>query len=170
MQGTSRPTRLVRDLGVELRRRPRFERHLERMAPDLRELRGTGHSNANALAILAVESFFRPRPARVLEYAAWILLSLVGRRWAGRLSVGTSQAQVRHWRSLGVIDDERFSFERLARVRSLRANYLVCLRFLSVHRATEVDDERLLAWIYAGDDRRHYEALLARAKDVIGAR
>jgi hypothetical protein len=159
---------LLRDLGVELGRRHRFERHLGRMAPDIQELRAAECSNVNALALLSVESFFRPRPARLLEYAAWVLLSLAGRRWAGRLSVGRSQAQVRHWRRLGVIDDERFSFERLARARSLHANYLVCLRFLSAHRATDLGDERILAWIYAGAHREHYAPLLARAKEVIG--
>lgn len=139
------------------------------MAPELRELTGAERANVNAVAILAVESFFRPRPARLLEYTAWVLLSLAGRRWAGRLSVGRSQAQVRHWQRLGVIDDERFSLERLSRVRSLDANYLVCLRFLSARHATDVEDERILAWIYAGADREHYAPLLARAKEVIAS-
>jgi len=104
------------DLHVEWRRVPRFERHLQRVKRRMQGLALSGAGEINVLAILAVESFYRPRIARALEYVTWALLSALSSTRVATLTVGMSQAQLCYWEELGLIDGHRFSPERLAGV------------------------------------------------------
>jgi hypothetical protein len=142
----------------------RFERHLRRYA-----LRSQSRHDvdANVLAILAVESFLRPRPARALEYALWFALSLARRKSVGGLSVGTAQGQLVHWHELGLLEGVDFSARALARVRDPQANYELCRRFLSARRALDEPDAQRLARTYTGGSQRVYVELLSAARATL---
>lgn len=153
---------------VTWRRRPAaFERHLARLAPAFDGLRARGHDNPNVLAILAVESYYRPRAIRAVEYALWALASALGRP-VDRLSVGRAQLQLVHWRALGVLADTRFNRESLARVRDFEANYRACRRFLDRGGMLAEPRAKALAGFYAGTSQR-YADLLATARSAIAA-
>jgi hypothetical protein len=145
----------------------RFERHLRRTLPRLRDLQSDGHDDANVLAILAVETFFRPRLARGIEYLAWFAMSLCRRQAVALLSVGTAQAKLEHWRAYGLIESERFSFRALAGVTSLPANYDLCCRFLASRRALHECDIHAVALAYTGGARRQYVELLSTARTAL---
>jgi hypothetical protein len=150
----------VRDLNVTFARAHRFRRHLRRMSPTLWRLQAAGLDHRNVLAVLAVESFYRPRPLRAFEYATWMLSSLLGRRRHRRLSVGIAQIQLRHWRDLGLLESTRFSLPALAQVRDAESNYKACWRYLSSRGALYSRDPELIGSAYAGGGRRHYAVML----------
>lgn len=165
-----RPPRRLRRRFAAVRdryaRRAGFERHLARIAPRLAALRASGCEH-NPLAVIAVESFFRPRPMRAVEYAAWAVWSLRPGEGLSVLSVGRSQAQLRHWQAAGVLDGPRFSHRRLRRVRSLEANYRVCRSVLAAHGVLHEPDPSALARAYTGGERANYASLLAAARTAV---
>src|SRR5882757_4039915 len=128
------------DLHVEWRRVPRFERHLQRVKRRMQGLALSGAGEINVLAILAVESFYRPRIARALEYVTWALLSALSSTRVATLTVGMSQAQLCYWEEFGLIDGHRFSPERLAGVARLDHNYAICAHYLRARGALNLDD------------------------------
>lgn len=162
-----RRARKVSDLYVAPATTARFERHLQRTLPRLRNLQSEGHDNANVLAILAVESFFRPRLVRGIEYLAWFAMSLWRRQTVCLLSVGTAQAKLEHWRAFGLLESERFSPRGLAKVTRLPANYDLCRRFLGSRRALHEPDLHALALAYTGGSRRQYVELLSTARTAV---
>lgn len=145
----------------------RFERHLRRTLPRLRNLQSDDHEHANVLAILAVETFFRPRLVRGVEYLAWFAMSLCRRQTAPLLSVGTAQAKLEHWRALGLIESERFSLRGLGVVTSPTTNYDLCRRFLASRRALHERDLHAVALAYTGGSRRQYVELLSTARTAL---
>lgn len=150
------------------RRRPAsFERHLARSGPVLAQLRAGGHTSANVLALLLVESFYRPRPARVVEYVFWAAASAIGRPSVERLSLGRAQLQLTHWRSLGLLEDVRFSRKALARVRDPEANYLACSRFLARDGVLAEREDVALARAYTGAPRPRYADLVGAARSAL---
>lgn len=146
---------------------PRFERHLARSRPRLERLRQEGDEHPNVLALLAVESFYRPRWRRAGEYVLWAALSLTAPRRLARLSLGPAQVQLRHWRALGQLDGIRFSFGRLAAVRDWRRNARVCRDFLAVRGALGERDPGRLTRLYTGWDRPGFARRLAAARAVL---
>ncbi len=153
----------IRDANVVPARDVRFRLHLRRMRAKLERLRRSGRSDRAVLAVLAVEAFYRPAPARMVEYALWLLLSALRSRAAHKVTVGVAQAQIAHWRDLGLLESETFSLRRLGRVRDLESNYEVCRRYLSQHRMLSAADPAALATAYAGGSRRDYARMLERA-------
>jgi hypothetical protein len=153
----------LRDANVVMANETRFRHHLRRVKPKLDRLRRRGRSNQTVLAILAVEAFYRPVPLRALEYLGWFILSLLGNRSAAGITVGIAQAKVSNWRDLGLLDSERFSFRRLARVLDPDANYEVCHRFLSSKRMLSERSTTMLTTAYTGGARREYAGMLERA-------
>ncbi len=127
-----------------------FRRHLRRLEPRLEQLRAQGLDSPNVLTLLTVESFYRSGPARLAEYVLWAATSALRRPSVEYLSVGRAQVQLRHWRTLGLLDDTRFSLRRLARVRDLEANYEACLRYLERQGALHEPEPAALARTYAG--------------------
>lgn len=154
----------MRDLNVALAREARLRRHLRRMGPLFGRLRASGLTEPNVLAILAVESFYRPRLLRAFEYVAWAGLSLLAPALATRLSVGLAQMRLENWVSVGLLDSIRFSPARLRRVRSAEASYEACRRYLSAVGALHESDPAALARAYAGGDRRHFALMLDQAR------
>ena len=122
------------------------------------------------LAVLVVESFYRPRWARAVEYAFWAAASAIGRPSVERLSLGRAQLQLIHWRSLGILEETRFSREALARVRDPEANYLACSRFLARHGMLAERAEIALAKAYTGAPRHRYADLVGAARSALVAR
>ena len=153
----------MRDVNLAIAREARFRLHLRRMRPKLDRLRQSGRSNQTVLAILAVEAFYRPGLRRAVEHGGWFILSLLRSRSASRITVGIAQARVSHWRDLGLIDSERFSLRRLARVLDLDANYDVCHRYLSTRRMLDERDAGALTVAYTGGQRRDYAEMLSQA-------
>jgi hypothetical protein len=158
----------LRDANVVMANEARFRHHLRRMKPKLDLLRRSGRSNQTVLAILAVEAFYRPVPLRALEYLGWLILSLFGNRSAARITVGIAQAKVSHWRDLGLLDSERFSFRGLMQVLDPAANYEVCHRYLSEREMLAEPDTRALTAAYTGGSRRNYAGMLERALTGVG--
>jgi hypothetical protein len=130
-------------------------------------LRQDGHADRNVLAILAVEGFYRPRPRRAFEYMGWLTLSVVGSRSVGRITVGTAQVRLSHWRDLGMLKSTRFSVRRLRRVQDLDANYEVCRRYLRERRILAEPDVTVLTRAYAGAPRGDYATMLQQALAAI---
>lgn len=157
----------IQDANVLPARELRFRLHLRRMRRKLDRLRRNGRSNPSVLAILAVETFYRPLPMRMLEYASWFLLSALKSSSASGLTVGIGQAQLLHWRDLGLLESDRFSVDSLARVRDLESNYEVCRAYLSRRRMLSVADPAALGVAYAGGPRRQYSRLLERALTAV---
>jgi hypothetical protein len=153
----------MRDANVALAHQARFRLHLRRMRPKLDRLRRNGCSNGTVLAILTVEAFYRPSLRRAVEYGGWLLLSLLRRRSAARITLGIAQARASHWRDLGLLDSERFSLRRLAQVRDLEANYEVCRRYLYERKMLDEPDITVLTVAYTGGPRRDYAEMLERA-------
>jgi hypothetical protein len=153
----------MRDANVAMAHEARFRLHLRRMKPKLDRLRRSGRSNETVLAILAVEAFYRPSLRRAVEYGGWFVLSLLGRGSAARITVGIAQARLSHWRDLGLLDSERFSIRRLARVLDPDANYEVCRRYLRERRILGEPDTAVLTAAYTGGPRRDYAEMLKRA-------
>jgi hypothetical protein len=133
----------------------------------VRRLETNGRSDPNVLAIVAVESFFRPRALRVLEYAGWLAMSLLRRRWISGLSVGRVQAQLVHWQRLGLLDSDRFSLRRLATVTDPEANYEVCRRYLRDAGLLDERDTAVITRIWMGAPCSQYTPMLSEARDVI---
>jgi hypothetical protein len=151
------------------RRRPgAFERHLSRSVPVLDSLRARGHTNPNVLAILMVESFYRPRHVRAAEYAFWAAASAVRTPSVERLSVGRAQVQLTHWQSLGLLEDTRFSRDALARVRDAETNYVACQRFLERAGTLTEREDGALALSYTGASSR-YADLIGAARRAVAA-
>jgi hypothetical protein len=154
----------LRDSNIRLACGRRFRRHVKRTIPHMAALRDRG--NANVLAILLVETFYRPRLVRWLEYLIWMTTSLA-RGTRETISVGPAQLQLRHWRDAGLLDGVDFSLRRLATVSSLEANYEACRRYLSARGALREHDPAALARTYAGGERLAFPALLAQARQVV---
>jgi len=142
----------------------RFRRHLARLAPVLDRLAAAGLDEPNVLALLAVESFYRPRAARLGEYALWAMASLVGPSALPTLSPGLAQVQLRHWLGAGELAGLRWTPSRLARVLDPAANYRVCRRFLADRGALDLADPVRLTRLYTGWDRPGYSRRLAQAR------
>jgi hypothetical protein len=153
----------MRDANVTFARDLRFRRHLCRLSPVLERLRRGGRSDPNVLAIVAVESFYRPRLLRALEYAAWALASVVTPRLTGAVSVGMAQLKLANWVEVGMLDQAGFSLERLRRVRDPELNFDACRRFLRASGALYVADPVELSRAYAGGERPHFALLLEQA-------
>jgi hypothetical protein len=153
----------MRDRCLVMVHQARFRLHLSRMRPKLDRLRQSGRSNETVLAILAVEAFYRPILRRAVEYAGWLILSLLGSRSAARVTVGIAQARVSHWHDLGLLESERFSLRGLARVLDPEANYEVCHRYLSRRLILDEPDSRVLTRAYTGGSRPDYAEMLDRA-------
>jgi hypothetical protein len=153
----------MRDLNATIAREARFRRHLRRYQPVLQRLRASGRSDPNVLAIVAVESFYRPRLLRAVEYVLWALISVVAERPAGRISVGVAQLKLANWVETGMIDGTRFSLPRLRRVRDPEMNFDACRRFLSARGALGETDPASLSRAYAGGERPHFAAMLDQA-------
>jgi len=160
----------MRDLNATIAREARFRRHLRRLQPVLERLRAGGRSERNVLAILAVESFYRPRLLRALEYVTWAAISVVAPAAARRISVGMAQLQLANWVTVGMIDSTRFSRERLRRVRSAEASFDACRRYLNARDALDERDAAALSRAYAGGERRHFAAMLDQARGASAAR
>ena len=150
-------------------RRPRFSLHLRRIRRLIRGLKAKDLREPNVLAILAVETFYRPAAVRMLEYAIWLALSAFGLERVRSMSIGRAQVQLVHWRDLGLIDSVRFSFGRFARVRSLESNYEACRRYLHRREALGESDPEVLATAYTGEPRPVYASMLRAARVAIGA-
>lgn len=146
---------------------PAFERHVDRSLRTVDELRSRGHAAPNVLAILLVETFYRPRLVRAAEYLFWALASLLRRPGIDRLSVGSAQVQLIHWKAFGLASSTRFSRRELARVRDLEANYVACSRYLEHRGLLAEGDERTLALAYNGAAR--YVGRVARYAELIAA-
>lgn len=159
----------MRDTNIVLARERRFRRHLQRVTPALARLRGGGRVEPNVLAILAVESFYRPRPLRAVEYAAWAMLTLLAPRRIPRISVGVAQLRLENWRALGMIDSTHFSLARLRRVRDVEANYEACRRYLNARGALHQRDPERLGGTYAGGQRHHFALMLGEARSGLAA-
>jgi hypothetical protein len=147
---------------------PRFERHLLRLGPRLDRLRAAGEDHLTVLALLAVESFYRPRWRRAGEYVLWMLLSLAAPRRLEMLSLGPAQVQLRHWRRHGFLASVRFTPRRLAIVRDWAVNARLCRAFLADHGALDETDPDRLTRLYTGWDRPGFARRLARAREVLG--
>lgn len=163
LEGSSGKMALIRDANVSPARETRFRLHLRRMRRTNERLRRNGRADPEVLAILAVESFYRPRVLRAIEYVAWLVLSMLGSPSAARVTVGIAQARVSHWRDLGLLRSERFSLGHLASVMDPDANYEVCRRYLSQRGMLGESDATALAAAYAGGPRRNYPGMLRRA-------
>jgi hypothetical protein len=152
----------LRNATVAFAHEARFRRHLRRMSPKLERL-GTGDANQRVLAILAVETFYRPALRRAIEYAGWFILSLLGSGAAARITVGIAQVRISHWRDLHLLDSERFSLRGLARVLDPEANYEVCQRYLSERGMLAEPNTSALTVAYTGGPRSDYAQMLDRA-------
>jgi len=148
----------------------RFRRHLARLGPRLDRLAAEGHGEPNVLALLAVESFYRPRAARLGEYALWAATSLLRPRALPTLSPGLAQVQLRHWAAGGELSGLRITPSRLARVRDPAANYRVCRRFLADRGALHLADPVRLTRLYTGWDRPGYARRLGLARARLAVR
>jgi hypothetical protein len=157
----------MHDLNITVARRARLRRHLRRLRPVLARLRAQGRDEPNVLAILAVESFYRPRLLRGFEYAAWAALSILMLDRVTRLSVGRAQMKLENWVAVGLLDSTRFSAAGLRRVRKAESCYEACRRYLGAHGALRERDARALGRAYAGGERRHFALMLEEARDQI---
>jgi len=124
-------------------------------------------ADRNVLAILAVEGFYRPGPRRAFEYLGWVVLSVVGNRSVERITVGTAQVRLSHWRDLGMLESTRFSLRRLRLVRDLDANYEVCRRYLDERRMLTEADVTVLTRAYVGGPRGDFARMLKQARAAI---
>jgi hypothetical protein len=157
----------MQDLNITVARRARLRRHLRRLRPVFVQLRGQGRDEPNVLAILAVETFYRPRLLRGLEYVAWATLSILMMDRVRRLSVGMAQMRLENWVAVGLLDSTRFSAAGLRRVRKTESCYEACLRYLGAHGVLQERDPRALSHAYAGGERRHFALMLKEARDEI---
>lgn len=148
---------------------PRFDEHLRRLRPRLDGLRQAGESHPAVLALLAVESFHRPRWRRAGEYLLWAACSLAAPGRLERLSLGPAQVQLRHWRRAGLLDGLRLTPSRLATVRDWRANARAAHAFLAAHGALGERDPDRLTRLYTGWDRPRFAERLERALASFGA-
>lgn len=114
-----------------------------------------------------METFYRPRPARLLEYGAWVVYSVLRPGRVGRLSVGAAQVQLRHWHRWGQLPGVRFTPGRLATVLRWSANYHACHAFLAEHGALHLDDPARLTRLYTGWDRPGYAGRLRHARRAL---
>ncbi len=149
--------------------RPRFRLHVHRTRPLIRSLEAKGLSEPNVLAILTVETFYRPAALRMLEYVVWLAVSVFGGTRVGSISLGRAQVQLAHWRELGLIDSVRFSFERFALVRDVETNYEVCRRYLRRNQVLGEPNPDVLTSVYTGGPRPDYSSMLKTARGAIGS-
>jgi len=56
-----------------------------------------GRDDADIIAIMITESYFRPAHLRLLEFACYVVLRLVKHPYSSRISLGIGQLQVRHF-------------------------------------------------------------------------
>ena len=139
-----------------------FLKHLDRTKYLRTSLYRQGASSAIIVAILAVETYFRPLAWRVAEYILWMLLSIhwnARTKWrVDRISVGSAQIQLRNWVQAGLINDTRFSIKRLLVVLDLFSNYKACEAFILARCQSTCLFS--LVDVYTGGKRLYYLRLL----------
>lgn len=148
-------------------RRPRFSLHLRRTRRLIRGLEEKGLREPNVLAILTVETFYRPAALRMLEYVAWLALSVLRLERVRTMSIGRAQVQLVHWRDLGLIDSVRFSLGSFARVRNAEINYEACRRYLHRSEALAEPSPEVITTAYTGAQRPEYSSMLRAAHGAI---
>ena len=134
-------------------------RHLAANHALIAHLRGAGRSETEVLALILTETFFRDKLHRILEYSAWIIFSMVWPARVGRLSVGISQVQLRHWVHLGYLQDPQPRFASLRTAMCPKANYDVCKSFL-VSAGVELSNHRRMVTAYCGEGRAYHHQVL----------
>ncbi|HUO86800.1 MAG TPA: hypothetical protein VM617_05370, partial [Thermoanaerobaculia bacterium] len=147
---------------------PRFDEHLRRLRPRLDSVRPEAGNDLGVLALLAVESFYRPPWRRGGEYLLWAVGSLLGPRRVERLSVGPGQVQLRHWLDLGLLSGLRFTPRRLAVVRDWSANARAVRGFLATRGGLGERDAGRLTRIYTGGNRPGFAPRLAAVREALG--
>lgn len=162
-------TQLFEETLGGIARGPRFSLHLRRTRRLIRGLEEKGLCEPNVLAILAVETFYRPAALRMVEYVAWLALSVFGHERVRTMSIGRAQVQLVHWRDLGLIDSVRFSVGRLGRVRDAETNYEACRRYLHRSDALGEPNPDVITAAYTGTQRPDYSSMLRTARGAIRA-
>ena len=103
------------------------------------------------LAILLVETYYRPPFQRVAEYLAWAVLSLLFPRALSDLSVGIAQAKLTWWTDARILSGNAlFSPGNLLKVLSPHFNYDVVRHVLSVMPGPSYPAARAAVWYVGG--------------------
>lgn len=135
-------------------------RHWRATRPLVARLRASGRSNSVVLSVVLTEMLFRDATHRLYEYAAWLVLSALGSRRVGTLSVGIAQVQLKHWTQHGKLPSTQFSLRSLGIVATPEQNYDVCRGYLEsagILRGTW----RQITAAYRGEARGFHTATLA---------
>jgi len=135
--------------------------HIAKMSPIIIYLVRSGRFNTYVLSLLATETFFRDRLQRMLEFFAWIVLSIFWPSRVSTLSIGVAQVQIRHWISLGFLQSPRPHIRSLMTVLDPKVNYDVCHAYLRKHEVDQTSNMQDIALIYRGAARGHYTLALA---------
>jgi hypothetical protein len=137
----------------------------------INSLRASGlHFTCDAVALTAVEMTFRPRWTRAMEYVWWIFLSQFGTtKRLGKLSLGPSQLQLRHWMRMGYIGQLGFSRAALRVVSHIDRNIEATERFLREEDLLEREGPELMRR-WTGGDRKDFVELLEEARRQVRGR
>ena len=137
-----------------------FRDHLYRSRKWVEQLLDARNGRPDVIALLLVETYFRPTWVRKLEYALMPILRRVAADRYSRLTVGMAQLQLRHW-------------QRFARNLSPRdfedpiTNYEACRTYLAWHGVELETEPTELTSRYTGSFETFYTRLFQAAKEWV---
>lgn len=139
----------------------KFERHFVEISPLIKKLIHSKRDSFVVLALLVVESYFRPYGLRLLEYIYWTFMLFIRRKSVDNISLGLAQIKYKYWRMIG--------FPKSNWVRDLKTmespyyNYDCCKAYLLKHcKNYEKLDYSNILKIYNGDYSKYYLKLFSK--------
>jgi hypothetical protein len=125
-------------------------KHLHENLPVLKRLCREKKQDKTVLALVLCEMYFTSRVKRLLEYGAWLVLTLLCSKRRHLISVGIGQIQIRHWIEQGYITD-RVSILNFNVLSDPSANYDVAQKLVNC----SLTHTKLLA-SYRGEARAYH--------------
>lgn len=129
-----------------------YQDHVTRSVVQLRSLMKGNNPRSDALALIVVETYIRPKWARIGEYALLAIARVIARERAARLTVGLCQMRLSIWEQF-MSSSTRQDFE------DPRSNYWACVAYLNSYDIDESSPPDEVTMMYTGSRNPYYTAL-----------
>jgi hypothetical protein len=121
-------------------------------------LLASGRKNQVIIALMATESFFRPKLHRLAEVFCWLVLDILHSERSKYISVGISQVQVRHWHSAGIISGSDSRVSIMLKFFSPFQNYDMCKYFIEMS-GIQYGRTESIVYAYSGKTTKYHSLI-----------